>query len=1673
MNPDKIKRFLNLSACIVTIAVASFVVFFLAILIALQFSSVQTWLTGKVTDYVSQRVETRFTVERVAIRFPKSIGLKGVYAEDQSQDTLLYAGSIFVDVGMLALLRNSLNIKGLELENAVFKMNRHLPDTTFNFQYLIDAFSKPSAAQQQPVTLDTAPSKPWKVNIGKVSLKKIRFAMADHLTGVDLMVDLGKFFTDLASADLFSEKYLLGETSISDIFVGLMVSDVPEMAEDDSTTPAPLPQAGIEKLKIENIHFLFANPKGTKMEISGGLLQLESEKFNLPQNNIALKTLMADNIVARFEFPDSVEESKIKENQQPFSFDFTEIMPWDITINELKIKQSGLILKQDNRQPTNSFNPGHLNLANIHFEAENIQIAPHTVRIEITDATVDFSEQFSITRLQGQISIGTSTLLNIRNMQTRQSRMSLRIESHENMLQFSENLLWEIPFRVTFNNTHLQSDLAWLVPEMNSYWFGWRGNTGIRLFGSLSGTPANINADSISVEGPGFFGLSVSGRIAGLPHTSNLSADIPSLRVFANPLKVISIMPDSLKPSGIEMPNMLLARTSLRGSLSDFNARTDVRTDLGNILMDIALTSQNPEPVFQAHILASDLNLGKLTGISESISESLDIEASFKGTGLSLQTTKATGQAEIKGFVFNNYHYGPIKLGLTISDSIASLNTAYNDEKLSFLLDGRYGLAQKNPIVGASVKLDYAFLKDLGLSKNEMLIKTVARANLHMNLDDFFTGSIIIENSALATEGKVYEIPSFVITTIAEPQRYEARINSSFINTIYTGSISPLAVWDELQYLLPENYGPDTDKPVNPGNPHFNLHLSLNPDDFVTEILIPPLATRDTLKFTALYEAAGRLLDVQLNWNALQYGNTALSDLKGTITERERETRFNIKASKLALGELLMTDAQLIGSMAESKIELRAKVNNTQGNALYALGMEMKAVDSIYQIRFVPHQILINGMEWDVSPKNLIRYGKNFLHIDALKIQKQQKFISLATSMDKNENPLLNLELQGIDMAELIAIMPGEPPPVEGILNGKASVLNIFNQPAFIAVITIDGLAWQGDTLGNVTIKADANEPGIYNLQAGLTGNLTQLTLSGNYTTGDEPDVDMELELTRLDLSSLKGFTGGQVTHLGGNVAGRVKVSGKMATPLFNGDLQFNQATFRVPAINAGYFLRNERVVFDRQNICFQHVNLEDSAGRRAAINGSINIADLNQLVFNVDLSSRNFLLLNVRPGQNELYHGRILVDSDLRLRGNQSTPLVEGTIKLNEGSNFTYTIPQSNPEAIGSEGIVEFITHTDTLFYRLASQTAPAMAMMSAFERIEANINMEIDPKTDVKIIIDPFAGDFLEVVGGGTLSFGIDPGGRISLSGRYELVDGEYLLTFYDVIRRNFTIQQGSSIVWSGDPLNATVDITAIHTLRTNARDLMMTQSGNGQMQSALLRQQFPFQVFLKMKGILSEPDISFEITLPPEHRNALDGNIMARLNQINQNESELNKQVFALLILGNFLQENPLASLPGGGDGFASTARTSASQVLTQQLNRLSDRFIRGVDINFEVESFVDFTDGQGTGRTELQIEVSRNFFDERVRVTVGGNIELEDETRRQTNAADIAGDFTLEYLLTPDGNLRLRGFRAKNYAGIFDGQVTETGISLLFSRSFNRFRDLFKKEDEVERIDTITE
>jgi hypothetical protein len=295
-----------------------------------------------------------------------------------------------------------------------------------------------------------------------------------------------------------------------------------------------------------------------------------------------------------------------------------------------------------------------------------------------------------------------------------------------------------------------------------------------------------------------------------------------------------------------------------------------------------------------------------------------------------------------------------------------------------------------------------------------------------------------------------------------------------------------------------------------------------------------------------------------------------------------------------------------------------------------------------------------------------------------------------------------------------------------------------------------------------------------------------------------------------------------------------------------------------------------------------------------------------------------------------------------------------------------------------------------------------------------------------------------------------------------------GSYDMTV-SLLKRKFDIQKGSTITWNGEPTAATLDITAVYKTQTAPLDLVEQQiSGESPSTLNQYKQRMEFNTLLQMKGELLKPSITFDITTD-EKNNSVSTNVKdvvdQKLAQLRTDENEMNKQVFALLLLNRFIGENPFES--NAGLSTEAMARQSVSKILSQQLNNLASGLIKGVDLNLGLESSEDYSSGSKNTRTDLNVDISKKLLNDRLKVSVGSNFGLEGDARQNENTTNIAGDVTVDYSLSKDGRYMLRAYRKNEYQVALQGQIVETGVGFIITLDYDKFREIFQSSKREKR------
>ena len=653
-----------------------------------------------------------------------------------------------------------------------------------------------------------------------------------------------------------------------------------------------------------------------------------------------------------------------------------------------------------------------------------------------------------------------------------------------------------------------------------------------------------------------------------------------------------------------------------------------------------------------------------------------------------------------------------------------------------------------------------------------------------------------------------------------------------------------------------------------------------------------------------------------------------------------------------------------------------------------------------------------------------------------------------------NIGELIRAEIQDIRLDEAYRLVDEESDMLKGILSGAFNIREIKKHWFVDGSLKIDDLVWNDNRIGDVSLDVSQQVPDQYNLIAAISGGGNEFSAQGSVKLQDNvPIFDLIAGIDRISMETVEALSAGQIKYSSGYIDGKINVSGTPEQPVFSGFITLNDVVTTPEMLSNPLRLTHERIRFDNNGVYFENFNIRDLNNQTAKIDGTIHIRELKDFRFDLTLNADNFQLFDVKANENPLYYGRLLIDSRIGIQGTMDNPVVDAYVRMNRGSHVSFVVPPSQLNTYQGEDIVLFNNpHIDN------TETDQIISRETSIKGLELSSLIEIDRNATLRMFMDPASTDSLVVRGQAALNFNIDRSGNMSMTGEYELREGSYLLTFESIIRKQFELLPGSTIQWRGEPMDAGLNIDAAYTIRTSPYNLMAEELGGlSDIQRRPYLQSWPFQVVLKLRGEILSPEISFEIRMRPEDRNIIGGSVHQKILRLNEDPSALNKQVFSLLLLERFVQDNPLET---AGSGTNTMIRSTVSGLLTEQLNRFGPQLIPGFQLNFDLQSYEDFGDGDGEGRTALTMGLSRNLLDERLTVQVGGTVELEGERARNQQFNDIAGDIRVEYRLTKDGRFRLKGFRRNVYETVYEGDVIETGAGVVFTREFNLWRNLFR-------------
>src|ERR1019366_4173675 len=483
-----------------------------------------------------------------------------------------------------------------------------------------------------------------------------------------------------------------------------------------------------------------------------------------------------------------------------------------------------------------------------------------------------------------------------------------------------------------------------------------------------------------------------------------------------------------------------------------------------------------------------------------------------------------------------------------------------------------------------------------------------------------------------------------------------------------------------------------------------------------------------------------------------------------------------------------------------------------------------------------------------------------------------------------------------------------------------------------------------------------------FHVAANLIGHGNNVSISGAYVVKPaNSSFNFMIDIASFQANAVEGFTKGEIKNARGFMSGNIALRGSLQNPDINGKISFNNTAFNISSLNNIFKIDKEAIaIINNKGIELNNFTIRDTANNALNIEGTINTPDFLQYSFDLTVKAHNFQAINSTKKDNKLFYGKMVFSTNLSVKGTAHHPVINGNLSIDDKTNFTWVMPQQDPGVEKREGIVRFVDYSATAEDSLLMVPYDSLNT-SSLRGYDVSINITLNKEAIFNMILDAANGDFLKLKGAGQLTAGIDASGKITLVGSYEINEGSYDLSF-NFLKRKFIIQKGSSIIWTGEPTTAKIDVTAIYIANTAPLDLVQAQVTGDQ---AMFKQKLPFEVHLMLTGELLKPQITFDIILPPNKNYNVSGDIITtvqnELIQIRQDPDEINKQVFALLLLNRFVGQNPFNNSSGSSLNPGTFAMQSVSRILTEQLNVLTESLIKGVDINLDVASTQDYTTG----------------------------------------------------------------------------------------------------------------
>ena len=739
-------------------------------------------------------------------------------------------------------------------------------------------------------------------------------------------------------------------------------------------------------------------------------------------------------------------------------------------------------------------------------------------------------------------------------------------------------------------------------------------------------------------------------------------------------------------------------------------------------------------------------------------------------------------------------------------------------------------------------------------------------------------------------------------------------------------------------------------------------------------------------------------------------------------------------------------------------------------------------------VNIKPSHVMIAGTPWLIHPSSLT-YRDGHLDVDSFAVSNGGLHLIIDGTASASPADTLTVDMSGLDVAYIQDLLDFHPVDFSGLLSGKAFATSLFSSPtthpspltthpspltpfSAWADVQVDSFRFQNGRMGTLNAQMRWNTAkSQIDIDAVADDGPASRTLIDGYVSPVRSDIDLRIRAEGSSIEFCRSFTDSFLSDLSGKAHGFVELAGPLGGMNLTGLLTVD-GQMTVEALNTTYTIKNDTIHLVPNDIQLHNVHIADRDGNTATLSGGIHHQELSDFTFDIGVEANGLLVYDFPAFDDSNICGTVRAtgSADIRVRPGEVT--INCNVTPQPGSTFAYNA--ANPDAVSKQEFIawgkkapnpspyrggegsrynaleqrpngnETISTNGNMIGKLTTPL-PSAGGAGGGASLRINFLINATPDATLRVLMDAATGDYITLNGEGTIRAAFHNKGPFHMFGTYTVSHGTYGITIQNIIKKNFTFQPRGTIVFGGDPYDATLNLQAVHTV--NGVSLSDLNIG-----SSFASNTVRVNCIMNILGAPAKPQVDFDLELPTVNS---EENQMIR--SLIASEQEMNQQVLYLLGIGRFYTQgaNNADAQQYGQTTLA--MQSFLSGTISTQINEVLSQVIKSNDWNFGANIS---TGNEGWNNAEYEGMVSGRLLNNRL--LINGQFGYRD--RAATTTPSFIGDFDIQYLLKRNGNLAVKVYNQTNDRYFTRSALNTQGVGLVMKKDFDGLGDLLRRKNK---------